>query len=144
MSGALSGLRVLDLSDSIAGQFAGRMLADFGAVVTLVDEGHFAKARERIDAALALHGTPAGKRSALAFERERMRRILLDFTLDADEVKARVRKQIPDLNDVEFADFTIELCDATPSYIEENKEEWLDVPGQWCPWSAVVISVTER
>lgn len=37
MSGALSGLRVLDLSDSIAGQFAGRMLADFGAAVTLVE-----------------------------------------------------------------------------------------------------------
>jgi hypothetical protein len=35
MSGALSGLRVLDLSESIAGQFCGRMMADFGASVTL-------------------------------------------------------------------------------------------------------------
>nr|WP_255746039.1 transglutaminase-like domain-containing protein [Lysobacter sp. CFH 32150] len=69
----------------------------------MVDDGHFAKAAERIDAALALPGTSAEKRSTLAFERERMRRILLDFTLGADEVKARVRKQIPDLIDAEFA-----------------------------------------
>jgi crotonobetainyl-CoA:carnitine CoA-transferase CaiB-like acyl-CoA transferase len=37
MSGALSGLRVLDLSDSVAGQFCCRMMADFGAEVTLVE-----------------------------------------------------------------------------------------------------------
>jgi crotonobetainyl-CoA:carnitine CoA-transferase CaiB-like acyl-CoA transferase len=37
MSGALRGLRVLDLSDSIAGQFCCRMMADFGARVTLVE-----------------------------------------------------------------------------------------------------------
>ena len=37
MSSALSGLRVLDLSDSIAGQFCCRMMADFGAEVTLVE-----------------------------------------------------------------------------------------------------------
>ena len=37
MSSALSGFRVLDLSDSIAGQFCCRMMADFGAEVTLVE-----------------------------------------------------------------------------------------------------------
>jgi crotonobetainyl-CoA:carnitine CoA-transferase CaiB-like acyl-CoA transferase len=37
MSGALRGIRVLDLSDSIAGQFCCRMMADFGAQVTLVE-----------------------------------------------------------------------------------------------------------
>jgi crotonobetainyl-CoA:carnitine CoA-transferase CaiB-like acyl-CoA transferase len=37
MTAALAGLRVLDASDSIAGQFCGRMLADFGAQVTLVE-----------------------------------------------------------------------------------------------------------
>lgn len=37
MTGALAGIRVLDLSDSVAGQFCGRMLADYGAAVTLVE-----------------------------------------------------------------------------------------------------------
>jgi crotonobetainyl-CoA:carnitine CoA-transferase CaiB-like acyl-CoA transferase len=35
--GALAGLRVLDLSENVAGQFCGRMLADYGAAVTLVE-----------------------------------------------------------------------------------------------------------
>jgi len=50
----------------------------------------------------------------------------------------------PDPNDVEFADLTIELCDGVPSYIEENKQEWFDTVGSWCPWSAVVTAVDER
>ncbi len=37
MTQALQGIRVLDLSQSIAGQFCGRMLADYGAEVTLVE-----------------------------------------------------------------------------------------------------------
>src|SRR3546814_20475921 len=32
-----------------------------------------------------------------------MRRILLDFTLDESEVEARVRKQVTDLSEAEFA-----------------------------------------
>src|SRR5262245_61193881 len=35
--GALGFIRVLDLSESIAGQFCCRMLADYGAEVTLVE-----------------------------------------------------------------------------------------------------------
>jgi hypothetical protein len=50
----------------------------------------------------------------------------------------------PDPSDVEFADFTIELCDAVPSYIEENKAEWFDSVGSWCPWSARVTAVVAR
>lgn len=37
MIGALAGFRVLDISESVAGQFCGRMLADYGAAVTLVE-----------------------------------------------------------------------------------------------------------
>ncbi len=48
----------------------------------------------------------------------------------------------PDPSDVEFADFTIELCDGVPSHIEENKEGWLATVGSYCPWSARVTDVT--
>ena len=36
-SGALGGIRVLDTSAGVAGQFCGRMLADYGATVTLLE-----------------------------------------------------------------------------------------------------------
>jgi hypothetical protein len=44
----------------------------------------------------------------------------------------------PDPTDLEFADITIELCDGLPSYVEENKAEWFQSVGNYCPWSARV------
>ncbi|WP_425600817.1 transglutaminase-like domain-containing protein [Frateuria edaphi] len=73
------------------------------AIVAQIDQGHFDAARKAIDAALAQPGLAPEAREALEFQRERMHRILLDFTLTADEAKARIRKQIPDLTDAEFA-----------------------------------------
>ena len=55
---------------------------------------------------VALHergGREDGDARPLEFERERMRRILLDFTLTQADVKAKVRESIPDLTDQEFA-----------------------------------------
>jgi hypothetical protein len=49
----------------------------------------------------------------------------------------------PDPMDLDFADFTIEICDGVPSYIERNKQEWLSSVGSYCPWSARVVAVTE-
>jgi transglutaminase-like putative cysteine protease len=72
-------------------------------VIAQIDAGHFKAAQAAIETALAQPGVSAEQRQALLFQRERMRRILLDFTLSADEVEARVRKQIPDLTDAEFA-----------------------------------------
>jgi len=72
-------------------------------IITQIDTGHFRAADAAITAALAQPGLSAETRTELAFQRERMRRILLDFTLSADDVKARVRKEIPDLSDAEFA-----------------------------------------
>ncbi|EIM03675.1 transglutaminase domain-containing protein [Rhodanobacter denitrificans] len=72
-------------------------------IIAQIDAGHFKAADAATADALAQPGLSADTRNALAFQRERMRRILLDFTLSADEVKARVRQQIPDLSDAEFA-----------------------------------------
>ncbi len=72
-------------------------------IIAQIDAGHFKAAEAAIADALAQPGLTAGTRDALAFQRERMRRILLDFTLSADDVEARVHKQIPDLTDAEFA-----------------------------------------
>src|SRR5690606_32825049 len=67
------------------------------------DEGRFEQAEAGIAAALApSSGLSPGEQRAYAYQRERMRRILLDFTLDEDAVRERVRKQIPDLTDTEF------------------------------------------
>ena len=71
------------------------------AVVALVDRGDFAGANAAIDAALPA-ASPLDRR-VLEFQRERMRRIRLDFTQDAAQVRARLRKDIPDLTDAEFA-----------------------------------------
>ncbi|MDQ0011625.1 transglutaminase-like putative cysteine protease [Luteibacter jiangsuensis] len=67
-----------------------------------IDAGHFKTAEALIAKALAQPGLAPAQRDTLLFQRERMRRILLDFTLDADAVKTRLRKQIPDLTDAEF------------------------------------------
>jgi len=72
-------------------------------VVALIDAGHFAQAESRIATAQANEKLQHEGRSSLEFQRERMRRILLDFTLDEQATKAMLRRQIPDLSDAEFA-----------------------------------------
>ncbi|MDO1528495.1 transglutaminase domain-containing protein [Fulvimonas sp. R45] len=68
----------------------------------MVDAGQFQAAGAAIGRALAAPGLASADRQALLFQRERMHRIALDFTLDADALKARIRQQIPDLRDEEF------------------------------------------
>ena len=72
-------------------------------LVTLIDSGQFAAAQDRIAQSLAKPGLDADRKRALEFQRERMRRILLDFSLSEADAKAKVRQQIPDLKDEEFA-----------------------------------------
>ncbi|QDH69856.1 transglutaminase-like domain-containing protein [Marilutibacter alkalisoli] len=66
-------------------------------VVALVDAGRFGEAEARIATELDVADHAAATRRALAFERERMRRIRLDFPLDGDQLRAQLRKRIPDL-----------------------------------------------
>jgi transglutaminase-like putative cysteine protease len=68
-----------------------------------IDAGHFKAAEATIAKALAQPRLTPEQRSTLEFQRERMHRILIDFTLDAAAVKARLRHQIPDLTEAEFA-----------------------------------------
>ncbi|HET9474155.1 MAG TPA: hypothetical protein VFO82_09690, partial [Steroidobacteraceae bacterium] len=72
-------------------------------VQALVDAGQFNAAEARISKTLAQPSLSSNERNALAFERERMRRILLDFSLTAEDAQARLRRQIPDLSSAEFA-----------------------------------------
>jgi transglutaminase-like putative cysteine protease len=78
---------------------------DLGAVVELVTAGQFKAADARIDTALKQPGLSPDVQRAFEFQRERMRRMRLDFSLTADQVEAKVREDIPDLSDAEFADW---------------------------------------
>jgi hypothetical protein len=71
-------------------------------IVADVDQGRFRDADAAITRALAANPTDDAGRQALLFQRERMRRIRLDFTLDADAVRRRIRAQVPDLREDEF------------------------------------------
>lgn len=78
---------------------------EVGQAAARIDAGQFALAEEGIAGALAHGDLDAATRRALEFQRERMRRIRLDFGLDADALKQRVRASIPDLADAEFDDW---------------------------------------
>jgi transglutaminase-like putative cysteine protease len=68
-----------------------------------IDAGQFASAETQIAAELAKRALSPADRAAFEFERERMRRMRLDFSLTADDAQARLRRQIPDLTPAEFA-----------------------------------------
>jgi transglutaminase-like putative cysteine protease len=72
-------------------------------VIADVDAGRFAAAEQRIAATLAGVDGNTAMAKALAFERERMRRIRIDFPLRASDVQARLREQVPDYADADFA-----------------------------------------
>ncbi|WP_342315760.1 transglutaminase-like domain-containing protein [Lysobacter sp. FW306-1B-D06B] len=95
-------------------------------IVVRIDAGDFSGAQTRIDTALAKPGLDAATRADLEFQRERMRRIRLDFTLTADQAKAKLRESIPDLRDDEFARWTASnqlehlVIDGTPWYFNRS------------------------
>jgi transglutaminase-like putative cysteine protease len=73
-----------------------------GEVVAMVDDGRFEQAEATLAAAAQDGSLGAEVRSRLLFERERMRRILMDFSLDEAAAKQRLRRDIPDMTDAEF------------------------------------------
>jgi len=48
-----------------------------------------------------------------------------------------------DPEDIHMADITIELCDGTPSMVEENLDYWLNSVGRFCPWDARIINIED-
>ena len=42
-----------------------------------------------------------------------------------------------------LAEFTIELCDARPSFVEENLKYFSKTVGTYCPWGAVLIDLRD-
>ncbi len=86
---------------SLARADEGRSVA-LDALIAMVDAGQFDAAEAKIAKALDNTTLDTATRDALSFERERMRRILLDFTVEEAALKAQLRKKIPDLKDDEF------------------------------------------
>ena len=71
-------------------------------VSALVDDGRFQAAETAIDAALQEPNLDADIARGYRFERERMRRIRLDFPYTREQIHEQVRKHIPDLKQAEF------------------------------------------
>lgn len=47
------------------------------------------------------------------------------------------------LEDVELVDVTIEVCDGTADFVDENLEVFLEL-GRYCPWSALVVAIDQE
>ncbi len=72
-------------------------------LIRQIDTGRFAEAEQAIATSLARPALDEAQRQVLLFQRERMRRIRLDFKLSQDDVLQQLRRQIPDLKPEEFA-----------------------------------------
>lgn len=48
-----------------------------------------------------------------------------------------------DPQDMFMVEVAIELCDALPSYVQENMDEFVGKVGRYCPWSAKLIELRD-
>lgn len=103
----------------VAGSGVAAVIEPVAQVIKRVDAGDFAGARAQLERALQQPGMDAAQRQAYQFEDERMRRMLLDFTLDRAQAMAAVRRYIPDLREDEFR-----------RWDEAGLIEHLDIDGQ--------------
>jgi len=46
-----------------------------------------------------------------------------------------------DPSTVRMADMSIEVCDGTPSYVEQNLDYWLNTVHSYCPWASKVVAI---
>ena len=45
--------------------------------------------------------------------------------------------------DYQMADSAIEVCDERPSYVEANRDYFVETVGRYCPWSAQLIALAD-
>ncbi len=45
--------------------------------------------------------------------------------------------------DIQMEEAAIEVCDATPSYVEANRDYFIENVGWYCPWSARLIQLVD-
>ena len=48
-----------------------------------------------------------------------------------------------DPGDIHMAEFTIELCDGTPSQVEANLDYWVETVKRFCPWGAELVGIQD-
>jgi len=48
-----------------------------------------------------------------------------------------------DPQDIAMAEVAIEVCDALPSYVEENVGEFVERVGRYCPWAAQLVELRD-
>lgn len=95
-------------------------------IVARIDSGDFQGAQSRIDTALGRTDLDAVTRAGLEFQRDRMHRIRLDFTLTQEQARAKLRESIPDLREDEFQRWTASnqlehlVIDGVPFYFNRS------------------------
>jgi hypothetical protein len=48
-----------------------------------------------------------------------------------------------DPEQIEMAEVTVEVCDGTPSFVEEELDYFVEDVGRYCPWSAQLVAVED-
>ena len=48
-----------------------------------------------------------------------------------------------DPQEVGLAEFTIELCDGTPQFVEDELGYWLNTVERFCPWTAKLMKIDD-
>ncbi len=118
-------MAALALAVLASAAFAGQPVG-LDTVIADIDAGRFAAAQARIDELARQPGIAPDALRDLQFQRERMRRIRLDFPMTETQAKQRLRERIPDLRDEEFqawkAANTLEhlVIDGEPMYFARS------------------------
>lgn len=98
-----TGFALLAAALAAAAMAAQQRSARVAAVAAQIEAGDFRAAEQSIEQTFRHHDLPYDERQALEFERERMRRIRLDFPLTRAQMETQLRQAVPDLRAEELA-----------------------------------------